>query len=170
MNENCPLRPNNAYAASKAAVDLLGIQYYLAHGTNVVMVRPFNHAGPRQSPRYVLASLALHVAEVERGFREYLEVGNLDVIRDFIDVRDVVYAYRRLAFNGQAGEIYNLGSGQGTKIADALSSFDLGQEQLSRFASILPASVSSTSPYLLPMLASCAAVGWEPRYGIRPRH
>ena len=67
VNEDCPLRPNNPYAASKAAVDLLGIQHYLAHGTDVVMVRPFNHAGPRQSARYVLASLALHVAEVERG-------------------------------------------------------------------------------------------------------
>ena len=86
------MRPNNPYtAASKAAVDLLGIQHYLAHGTDVVIVRPFNHAGPRQSPRYVLASLALHVAEVERGEREYLEVGNLDVIRDFVDVRDVVH-------------------------------------------------------------------------------
>ena len=49
VNETCPLRPNNPYAASKAAVDLLGIQHYLAHGTDVVMVRPFNHAGPRQS-------------------------------------------------------------------------------------------------------------------------
>ena len=54
VKEDCPLRPNNPYAASKAAVDLLGIQHYLAHGTDVVMVRPFNHAGPRQSPRYVL--------------------------------------------------------------------------------------------------------------------
>ena len=65
VNEDCPLRPNNPYAASKAAVDLLGIQHYLAHGTDVVMVRPFNHAGPRQSPRYVLAGLAFQVAEVE---------------------------------------------------------------------------------------------------------
>ena len=120
VNEDCPLRPNNPYAASKAAVDLLGIQHYLAHGTDVVMVRPFNHAGPRQSPRYVLASLSLHVAEVEKGYRECLEVGNLDVIRDFIDVRDVVRAYRLLAISGQPGEIYNLGSGRGTKIADAL--------------------------------------------------
>ena len=120
VTEDCPLRPNNPYAASKAAVDLLGIQHYLAHGTQTVMVRPFNHAGPRQSARYVLASLALHVAEVEKGHRDCVEIGNLDVVRDFIDVRDVVRAYRLLAGNGQTGEIYNLGSGQGTKIADAL--------------------------------------------------
>ena len=115
VSEVCPLRPNNPYAASKAAVDLLGIEHYLAHGTDVVMVRPFNHAGPRQLPRYVLAGFAFQVAEVECGLRSCLEVGNLDVVRDFTDVRDVVRAYRLLSERGQAGEIYNLGSGQGTK-------------------------------------------------------
>jgi len=120
VREDCPLRPNNPYAASKAAVDLLGIQHHLAYGTDVVMVRPFNHAGPRQSSRYVLAALALQVAEVESGRRDCLEVGNLDVVRDFTDVRDVVCAYRLLARDGKPGEVYNLGSGRGTKIADAL--------------------------------------------------
>jgi GDP-4-dehydro-6-deoxy-D-mannose reductase len=120
VGEDCPLRPNNPYAASKASVDLLGIQHHLAYGTDVVMVRPFNHAGPRQSSRYVLAALALQVAEVESGRRDSLEVGNLDVVRDFTDVRDVVRAYRLLAQGGTPGEVYNLGSGRGTKIADAL--------------------------------------------------
>jgi GDP-4-dehydro-6-deoxy-D-mannose reductase len=120
VGEDCPLRPNNPYAASKASVDLLGIQHHLAYGTDVVMVRPFNHAGPRQSSRYVLAALALQVAEVESGRRDSLEVGNLDVVRDFTDVRDVVRAYRLLAQDGTPGEVYNLGSGRGTKIADAL--------------------------------------------------
>ena len=90
VREDCPLRPNNPYAASKASVDLLGIQHHLAYGTDVVMVRPFNHSGPRQSSRYVLAALALQVAEVESGRRDCLEVGNLGVVRDFTDVRDVV--------------------------------------------------------------------------------
>src|SRR5208337_4222174 len=101
VKENCPLRPNNPYAASKAAADLLGIQHYLAHGTDVVMVRPFNHAGPRQSPTYVLAALALQVAEVASGRRECLEIGNLDIVRDFTDVRDVVRAYRLLTRDGK---------------------------------------------------------------------
>jgi GDP-4-dehydro-6-deoxy-D-mannose reductase len=120
VREDCPLRPTNPYAASKAAVDLLGIQHHLAYGTDVLMVRPFNHAGPRQSSRYVLAALAQQVAEVESGRRDCLEVGNLDVVRDFTDVRDVVRAYRLLAQGGTPGEVYNLGSGQGTKVADAL--------------------------------------------------
>jgi GDP-4-dehydro-6-deoxy-D-mannose reductase len=120
VSERCPLRPTNPYAASKAAADLLGVQHYLAYGTDVIIVRPFNHAGPRQSPSYVLAALALQVAEVEAGRKAAVEVGNLDVIRDFTDVRDVVRGYRLLAQHGKAGEIYNLGSGRGTKIADAL--------------------------------------------------
>jgi GDP-4-dehydro-6-deoxy-D-mannose reductase len=120
VREDCPLRPNNPYAASKAAADLLGIQHHLAHDTDVVMVRPFNHAGPRQSPTYVLAALALQVAEVEAGRKACVEVGNLEVVRDFTDVRDVVRGYRLLAQHGKSGEIYNLGTGRGTKLADAL--------------------------------------------------
>src|SRR5262249_8963646 len=53
VNEECPLRPNNPYAASKAAADFLAIQHHLAHATNVVIARPFNHAGPRQPSTYV---------------------------------------------------------------------------------------------------------------------
>ena len=65
-------------------------------------------------------ALAFQVAQVEAGRSGRVEVGNLDVIRDFTDVRDVVRAYRLLAQSGQPGEVYNLGSGSGTKIADAL--------------------------------------------------
>src|SRR6516165_3674863 len=120
VTEDCPLRPNNPYSASKGAADLLGIQHFLAHGTDVVMVRPFNHAGPRQSPSYVLSALARQVAEVEAGRKSCVEVGNLEVVRDFTDVRDVVRGYRLLAQHGKPGEVYNLGSGWGTKLADAL--------------------------------------------------
>src|SRR4051794_10434925 len=119
-SESCPLRPNNPYSASKAAADLLGVQHFLAHGTDVVMARPFNHAGPRQSAGYVLSALAKQVAEVEAGRKPRVEVGNLDVVRDFTDVRDVVRGYRLLAGTGAAGEVYNLGTGRGVKIADAL--------------------------------------------------
>jgi GDP-4-dehydro-6-deoxy-D-mannose reductase len=167
VREDCPQRPTNPYAASKAAADLLGIQHHLAHGTHVVVVRPFNHAGPRQSSRYVLAALALQVAEVESGRRDCLEVGNLDVVRDFTDVRDVVRAYRLLAHEGRPGEVYNLGSGRGTRIADAL-------QQLRSLATkpipvrVEPARVRAVDQPLLIADASklCAAVGWKPYYTI----
>jgi GDP-4-dehydro-6-deoxy-D-mannose reductase len=163
VREDCPLRPNNPYAASKAAADLLGIQHHLAHGTDVVIVRPFNHAGPRQSPRYVLAALAAQVAEVEAGRRDGVEVGNLDVVRDFTDVRDVVRAYRLLAIHGTPGEIYNLGGGRGTKIAEALESLcSLALRPVA--VRVDPARVR---PVDLPFLVADAgklraATGWEP--------
>jgi GDP-4-dehydro-6-deoxy-D-mannose reductase len=167
VSESCPLRPNNPYAASKAAADLLGIQHFLAHGTDVVIVRPFNHAGPRQSPSYVLGGLARQVAEVEAGRRDRVEVGNLDVVRDFTDVRDVVRGYRLLAGRGVAGEVYNLGSGRGTRLADAL-------EVLRRSARtpvdvfVDPARVRPVDQPLLVADPSRlrAATGWEPRFAI----
>jgi GDP-4-dehydro-6-deoxy-D-mannose reductase len=167
VREDCPLRPSNPYAASKAAVDLLGTQHFLAHATDVVMVRPFNHAGPRQSPRYVLAALALQVAEVESGRSDCLEIGNLDVVRDFTDVRDVVRAYRLLAQHGRAGEIYNLGSGRGTKIADALEYL----RSLAKAPIPVRVDLARVRPVDQPFLVADAsklraAVGWEPRYTI----
>jgi GDP-4-dehydro-6-deoxy-D-mannose reductase len=167
VSEDCPLRPSNPYAASKAAVDLLGIQHYLAHGTDVVIVRPFNHAGPRQSPRYVLAALALEIAEIEAGHRTYLDVGNLNVIRDFTDVRDVVCAYRLLARRGNAGEIYNLGSGQGTKIATAME-YLRAQAKTSVPVRIDSARVRPVDqPLLIANITKlCSAVNWQPRYSI----
>ena len=167
VNESCPLRPNNPYAASKAAVDLLGIEHHLAHGTDVISVRPFNHAGPRQSARYVLAGLAFQVAQVEAGRSGRVEVGNLDIIRDFTDVRDVVRAYRMLAQSGQPGEIYNLGSGSGTKIADALEYL----RSMARSPIEIHVDQARVRPVDQPMLVADAAklraaVGWQARYSI----
>jgi len=167
VNESCPLRPNNPYAASKGAADLLGIQHFLAHGTDVVMARPFNHAGPRQSPGYVLGGLARQVAEVEAGARPRIEVGNLDVVRDFTDVRDVVRAYRLLAERGVAGEIYNLGSGQGARIADALATLT----SLARVPVEVRVDPARVRPVDQPLLVADAAklraaTGWAPRFSI----
>jgi GDP-4-dehydro-6-deoxy-D-mannose reductase len=167
VREDCPLRPNNPYAASKAAADLLAIQHHLSHGTDALIARPFNHAGPRQSPTYVLAALALQVAEVEAGRKTSLEVGNLDVIRDFTDVRDVVRGYRLLAQHGKAGEIYNLGSGRGTKIADALVHLtSLTTKPVE--VRVDPARVRPVDQPLLVADASKlrSATGWEPAYSI----
>jgi GDP-4-dehydro-6-deoxy-D-mannose reductase len=167
VGEGCPLRPNNPYSASKAAADLLGIQHFLAHGTDVVMVRPFNHAGPRQSPSYVLGALARQVAEVEAGHASRVEVGNLDVVRDFTDVRDVVRAYRLLAGRGAAGEVYNLGTGRGTRLADALEILR-ARARGPIDVHIDPARVRAVDQSLLVADAAKlrAATGWEPRFSI----
>ena len=167
VSESCPLRPNNPYAASKAAADLLGIQHFLGHGTDVVIARPFNHAGPRQAPNYVLSSLARQVAEVEAGVKDRVEVGNLDVIRDFTDVRDIVRAYRLLAARGAPGEVYNIGTGRGTRLADALEVL----RGLARAPIAVQVDPARVRPVDQPRLVADAsklrtAVGWEPLYPI----
>lgn len=165
--ETCPLRPNNPYSASKAAADLLGIQHALSYGTETVMARPFNHAGPRQSPQYVLASLARQIAEVELGRQEAVSVGNLDVVRDFTDVRDIVRAYRLMALKGRAGEVYNVGTGLDRKLSELL--------EVLRGLARVPVEVRVDPARLRPvdqprLLADAtklrADTGWAPIYSI----
>lgn len=121
IREDQPFRPTNPYAVSKVAQDLLGWQYFHAYGLPIVRVRPFNHFGPGQSDRFVLAAFARQVAEVEADLRPpVVRVGNLDAQRDFLDVRDVVRAYRLAVARGVPGEVYNVASGVPLRIGAAL--------------------------------------------------
>src|SRR5205807_5367802 len=111
--EELPPRPNNPYAASKAAADLLSYQFTRDPGMHIVVARPFNHIGPRQSAEFAVASFARQVVAIERGEKPpILETGNLSPRRDLTDVRDMVAAYDLLMQHGRGGEAYNVGSGQ----------------------------------------------------------
>ncbi len=113
LTEANPLRPNNPYAVSKVAQDFLGLQYHLSYKLPVVRVRPFNHTGPGQSPRFVVPAFASQIARIEAGLQEpVMKVGNLEAARDFTDVRDMVRAYHLAATRGEPGEVYNLASEQ----------------------------------------------------------
>jgi GDP-4-dehydro-6-deoxy-D-mannose reductase len=113
QTEESPLRPNNPYAVSKVAQDFLGLQYYLAYGLPVVRVRPFNHTGPGQAPRFVVPAFASQIARIEAGLQApVMQVGNLEAARDFTDVRDIVRAYHLAVSQGEPGEVYNLASGR----------------------------------------------------------
>lgn len=121
VKEDTPLRPNNPYGVSKVAQDMLGLQYYLSHGLDVLRVRAFNHIGPRQSPVFVAASFAKQIAEIEADLMEpTLHVGNLEAKRDFTDVKDVMQAYALLVSHGDSGEAYNVGSGRAYSIQSLL--------------------------------------------------
>lgn len=165
--ETCPERPNNPYAASKAAVDLLGIQHCLTHGTPTLMARPFNHSGPGQADIYALSSFAKQVAEIERGTRPRIEVGNLDVVRDFTDVRDIVRAYRLLVEKGQPGEVYNIGSGRDVKLSEMLEILR-GRARVPVEVRVDPARLRPVDqPRLLADASKLrAATGWEPAYSV----
>ena len=118
VDETARLRPQNPYAVSKAACDLLAGQYADAHGMHVVRLRPFNHAGPGQSDDYVIGTLTRQVAEAEAaGASEcVLRTGNIDSARDFTDVRDVVRAYVDAA--ALAPGVWNVASGHSTSVRE----------------------------------------------------
>ncbi len=121
IKETAPFRPPNPYAVSKVAQDMLGYQYHVGRGMQVIRVRPFNHTGPGQSDRFVAPAFARQIAEAEIGLRPpVLRVGNLDVERDFTDARDIVRGYYLAVLHGQPGEVYNLGSGRAVAIGHLL--------------------------------------------------
>ena len=122
--ETSPLHPTNPYGVSKIAQDMMGYQYFSSHGLCCVRVRPFNHLGPRQSETFVAPSFAKQVAEAEAGLREpVVRVGNLEAERDFTDVRDIVRGYYLALLHGEAGDVYNLGSGRATSVQCILDFF-----------------------------------------------
>lgn len=121
LAESQPFRPASPYAVSKVAQEVLGMQYAAAHGLYVVACRSFNHSGPGQTDRFVLPAFARQIAAAEAGAGEpVLRVGNLDVWRDFLDVRDVVAAYVQILERGTAGQAYNVCSGTAHRIGDLL--------------------------------------------------
>lgn len=122
ISENYPLRPRNPYAVSKVAAEALCYQWSQADGFDIVMARPFSHIGPGQSERFVVSDFAKQITEIKSGRREpVLYVGDIDVTRDFTDVRDVVRAYQRLLKDGKNGEIYNVCSGRESSIRGLLN-------------------------------------------------
>ncbi len=120
--EDTVLRPGNIYAATKSCQNMIAGIYAKAYGLHLVMVRAFNHVGPKQSPQFVVSDFCKQVAEVEMGLREpVIHVGNLKAQRDFTDVRDVVAAYECLVRLGESGETYNVGSGTAYTIEHILN-------------------------------------------------
>jgi GDP-4-dehydro-6-deoxy-D-mannose reductase len=121
LREDAPLRPNSPYAVSKIAQSYLGLQYTLVHRVPVIRTRTFHHTGPGRGEQFAESSFARQIVEIERGGREpLLLVGNLDAVRDFADVRDVVRAYWALLDRGESGEVYNVCSGRGQRVRDLL--------------------------------------------------
>ena len=122
VDESAPLRPQSPYAVSKCSADLLAGFYADAHGMHVVRTRAFNHTGPGQPHTYVVSSFARQIARAEAAGRSEVEVttGNIEVRRDFSDVRDVTRAYLVAIERADPGA-YNVCSGRAVKIADILA-------------------------------------------------
>jgi len=113
ISEALAPRPRNPYAVSKVSAELLCLQWGYAEPWRVLVARPFNHIGVGQSESFVIPGMARQIARIRLGLQEpTLNVGDVDVTRDFLDVQDVITAYLLLLERGHSGQIYNVCSGQ----------------------------------------------------------
>jgi GDP-4-dehydro-6-deoxy-D-mannose reductase len=119
IRENQPLNPVSPYAVARVSQEQLSKVYVDAYGMNIIMTRSFNHIGPRQDERFVIPSFVKRILDIKReGQTEgEIETGDLSIIRDFVDVRDVVDAYYKLLMDGRIGEVYNICSGKGIMLS-----------------------------------------------------
>jgi GDP-4-dehydro-6-deoxy-D-mannose reductase len=171
-DEMTALRPTNAYADSKAAAED-GLATALPLGSRLIILRPFNHTGPGQDQRFVLPSFAFQVAEIEAGVRPpRLEVGNIEAVRDFLDVRDVCDAYLAvlsiatelptLDATRRVESVFNIASGTPRRIGDLIDI--LGECAATPFEVIIDPSRLRTSD--IPIVTGSSArienlTGWR---------
>ncbi len=117
ISETRVVNPMTTYAVSKVSAEYIGLQAF-QNGLDVIVVRPFNHVGPKQSDKFVISGLAKRIVEAKLSGSNQIIVGNLSSRRDYTDVRSVVKGYRLLIDNGKAGEIYNICSGVDRSVLD----------------------------------------------------
>lgn len=163
IKEDTELRPGNIYAVTKACQNQMATIYAHAYGLNLVLVRAFNHFGPKQAPTFVAADFCKQVVQIEKGQQQaVMRVGNLSAKRDFTDVRDVVKAYVRLVQFGKPGETYNVGSGYAIAIQSILDEI-LAQSDADIFVEVDP---ERLRPVDVPIIEAdiskiYAATGWK---------
>lgn len=114
--ETDPVAPVSPYAASKAGAELAALEAWRRSEVRVIVARAFAHTGPGQDARFVVPAFAERLRFAKRVGAPVVKVGNLEPVREFLHVRDVVEAYVRLMVRGRAGETYNVASGQGISL------------------------------------------------------
>ncbi|MBV8245459.1 MAG: GDP-mannose 4,6-dehydratase [Candidatus Eremiobacteraeota bacterium] len=167
LKESAPIAPAEPYSASKAAAEQVCFAAFRAYGQPVVVARAFNHIGPGQDGRFVVASFARQLARIAKKVEPpRIEVGNLETERDFLDVRDVVEAYIALSERGTPGEAYNVCSGRPVKVRTLL--------RILIEAAGTPVEVREAADKLrhvdVPQFygdnSKLRALGWEPRFAL----
>jgi GDP-4-dehydro-6-deoxy-D-mannose reductase len=164
IRETNPLRPLSPYAVSKVTQDMLGYQGWMSWKVDCVRTRGFNHEGPRRGPVFVASDFAKQIADIEVGRRPpVLHVGNLDAIRDFTDVRDMVRAYWLALEKCASGEAYNICTGKGWVVKDLLThllsltkvKIEVRQDPARLRPSDVPILIGDNSKFV-------AVTGWQP--------
>lgn len=162
--ETDPTAPCSPYAASKLGGEEAGLEAWRRAGLRVIVARAFAHTGPGQDPGFVVPAFAQRLRFAKQIGAPVVKVGNLEPIRDLLHVQDVVDAYVRLLAQGEAGEIYNVASGQGVSLKDLL----FRMAELLGVRPIPEADPDLLRPADIPHLVGDAAklraaTGWSPR-------
>lgn len=165
--ETDPLAPCSPYAASKVGAEAAALEAWRRTGLRVIVVRPFPHTGPGQNPRFVFPAFAQRLKFAKQIGAPVVKVGNLEPVRDFLHVTDVVDAYARLLTQGRPGETYNVASGRGISLGDLFQRM-AGALGVRPIAEADPELVRPADiPYLVGDAAKLkAATGWAPRHGL----
>jgi GDP-4-dehydro-6-deoxy-D-mannose reductase len=164
LSEDASTQPLSPYALSKLMTGESGRFYSRAFGLDVVILRPFSHTGPGQTPTFVFPKVAQAVAQIERGRRPpTIEMGDLQVRRDYTDVRDIVRAYALALERCKSGETYNVTSGKPVVIKEGVDFLC----SLSRTPVTVTTSQANIRPHDIPLLTGdpskfIAATGWKP--------
>lgn len=163
VSEEVEPNPKNIYALSKYTQEKLAEIYVKAYGLNIVCTRSFNHFGPGQASAFVVADFCSQVAKIEKGEQApVIRVGNLNAYRDFTDVRDVVGAYKFLAWRGLSGNVYNVGSGKALQIKEILdiilSMTDTAIEVVTDETKYRPIDI----PVIKADISKIKGLGWQP--------
>ena len=135
IKEYFHLHPKNPYAVARVEQEYLAKLYVDHFDLDIVMTRSFNHIGPKQNKNFVIPSILNGFMDILNGKNDnVLTVGNVNVVRDFLDVRDVVDAYYQILKYGEKREVYNVCSGYGVRLRDVI---DFVSEKLGVFPKIL---------------------------------
>jgi GDP-4-dehydro-6-deoxy-D-mannose reductase len=164
IDEATPEKPVSPYAVSKSAQEGVGRTFHFAFGMFVVATRAFMHIGPGQPPTFATGDWARQIALAEAGLGPAkLSVGNLDVAREFGDVRDVVSAYLDVLESGRPGEAYNVSTGDARLLRDALAIL-LDAATVDMQVEVDPTKIRPADPPLLQGNSDKlrAETGWEP--------
>ncbi len=122
IRENQPLQPVSPYAVARVSQEMMSKIFSNAFQMQIILTRSFNHIGPRQDNRFAVPSFINRIMDIKRKGLKYgeIETGDITVVRDFVDVRDVVRAYYLLLLDGRAGEVYNICSGKGVSLKEII--------------------------------------------------
>ena len=121
LDESAPLRPVSPYAVSRVAGEWIARMYHESFGLQAFVTRAFMHIGPGQPPSFATADWARQIALAEAGKAEpVVRTGNLEGMREFGDVRDVIRAYMLVIEDGKPGEAYNVSTGEPRRLGDVL--------------------------------------------------